>query len=169
MSTSDNKTCFIILVPGGLLRWWVALVGAGWHRGVGQRVDLVPRTRTLAGCRWKNKKSCLPWSSLVEADEQLDRSNSQTWMEWCHACAAYFFRFAINATAYHLGRYSIHLLLLKSSMNLPVKFVNFTAWFSLPIKSLQRLGILKSRVLQALLIVLKILREWSLLYFSVAG
>ena len=26
------------------------------------------------------------WSSLVEIDEQLDRSNSQTSMELCHAC-----------------------------------------------------------------------------------
>ena len=85
------------------------------------------------------------WSSLVEGDEQADRPQSQTSMECCRACvAAYFWGVVINTTAYHLGRYSIHLLLLKSSMILPVKFVNFTAWFSLPIKSLQRLGILKS-------------------------
>ena len=29
-----------------------------------------------------------PWSSLVEGDEQLDRPNSQTTMECCHACVA---------------------------------------------------------------------------------
>ena len=29
-----------------------------------------------------------PWSSLVEGDEQLDRPNSQTTMELCHACVA---------------------------------------------------------------------------------
>ena len=28
------------------------------------------------------------WSSLVEGDEQLDRPNSQTTMELCHACVA---------------------------------------------------------------------------------
>ena len=31
------------------------------------------------------------WSSLVEGHEQPDRPNSQTYMECCHACAAYFF------------------------------------------------------------------------------
>ena len=40
-------------------------------------------------------------------------------MVCCHACAAYFFEFVINTTAYHFGRYSLHLLLLKSSMNKP--------------------------------------------------
>ena len=30
----------------------------------------------------------LPWSSLVEGDEQVDRPNSQTTMESCHACDA---------------------------------------------------------------------------------
>ena len=30
------------------------------------------------------------WSSLVEGDEQLDRPNSQTFMELCLACAALF-------------------------------------------------------------------------------
>ena len=37
-------------------------------------------------------------------------------MKWCHVCAANFFRFFINTTAYHLGRCRPHLLLLKSSM-----------------------------------------------------
>ena len=32
------------------------------------------------------------------------------------ACGEYFFGFAIKTTAYHLGRYGFHLLLLKSSM-----------------------------------------------------
>ena len=31
------------------------------------------------------------WSSLVEWDEQLDRSNSQTTMELCNACVADIF------------------------------------------------------------------------------
>ena len=46
-----------------------------------------------------------------EGDEQLDRPDNQTCMESCHVCAANFFRFFINTTAYHLGRYSLHLLL----------------------------------------------------------
>ena len=57
-----------------------------------------------------------PWSSLVEGDEQLDRPNSQTCMEWYSVCIAYFFWICHNTTTYHLGQYSLHLLLLKSSM-----------------------------------------------------
>ena len=45
-------------------------------------------------------KKHLPWSSLEEGDEQLDRPNSQTCIEYCHT------------TAYHLGRWSLHLLIL---------------------------------------------------------
>ena len=30
----------------------------------------------------------VPWSSLVEEDEQLDRPNSKTSMQLCHACVA---------------------------------------------------------------------------------
>ena len=56
------------------------------------------------------------WSSLVEGDEQLDRPNSQTCMECCHACAVSFLGFAINTTAYHLCQFNLHLLLPKSSM-----------------------------------------------------
>ena len=50
------------------------------------------------------------WSSLVEGDEQLDRPASQTCMEYCHVgmCCIMFFGF-YNTTAYHLGRYSLHL------------------------------------------------------------
>ena len=48
--------------------------------------------------------------------EQPCRPNSQTWMECCHACAALFFRVFRNTTAYHLGWFSLHILLLKSSM-----------------------------------------------------
>ena len=37
-------------------------------------------------------------------------------MKLCHACVALIFRFNINTTAFCLGRSSLHLLLLKSSM-----------------------------------------------------
>ena len=56
----------------------------------------------------------LPRSSLVEGDEQMDRPKCQTSMELCHN----FWVFDISTTAYHLGQYSLHLLLLKSSMTL---------------------------------------------------
>ena len=56
------------------------------------------------------------WSSFVEGDEQPTQLNSQSCIESCNACAALFFEFVVNTTAYHLGRYSLHLLLLKSSM-----------------------------------------------------
>ena len=51
-----------------------------------------------------------------EGDEQLDQPNSQTCVEHCHACSGYFYPFVKNKTAYHLARYSLHLLLFKSSM-----------------------------------------------------
>ena len=35
-----------------------------------------------------NNVGSYPWSSLVEGDEQLDRPNSQTTMELCHARVA---------------------------------------------------------------------------------
>ena len=50
-------------------------------------------------------------SLLLEGDEQLDRPNSQTTMELCHACVTYFFGFNINTTAFCFGRYSPHILL----------------------------------------------------------
>ena len=57
------------------------------------------------------------WSSLVEGDEQLDRPNSQTTTELCHACVLHnFFSFNIITTSFCLGRSSLHHLLLKSSM-----------------------------------------------------
>ena len=55
------------------------------------------------------------WRSWVEGDEQPDRPNSQTCMEWCHAWAVLYFGLFINTTAYHLVRYSLHLLLLLKS------------------------------------------------------
>ena len=56
------------------------------------------------------------WNSLLEWDEQSDRPNSQTSMEWCHMIMLnYFLGFFKNTTAYHLDRYSLHLLLLNSS------------------------------------------------------
>ena len=64
----------------------------------------------------------LLFSSLVKGDEQLDQPNSQTTMELCHASVAYFFGLNTNTTAFWLGRSSLHLLLLKSSMD---------KWFSL--------------------------------------
>ena len=56
------------------------------------------------------------WSYLVEGDGQLDRPNSQTRMEWCHAWAAYFWSVSYKNTACYLGQFSFYLLLLKSSM-----------------------------------------------------
>jgi len=50
-----------------------------------------------------------PWSSLVEGDEQLDRPNSQTWWNDAKHRLHIFGGFHLNTTAYHLGRYSIHL------------------------------------------------------------
>ena len=57
-----------------------------------------------------------PWSSLVEGDEQLDRPNSQTILNYAMHVLHKIFGFNINTTAFCLGRSSIHLLLLKSSM-----------------------------------------------------
>ena len=56
--------------------------------------------------------SALAWSSLVERDEQLDRTNSQACMESCMHVLHVFL------PAHHLGRYSLNLPLLKSSMAL---------------------------------------------------
>ena len=49
------------------------------------------------------------WISVVEVGEQLDQPISQTCMECCNA-------FVTNTAAYHMGRYSLRLLLPKSSM-----------------------------------------------------
>ena len=49
---------------------------------------------------------------MLEGDEQLDRPKCEACMECCHACAALYFWSVTNATAYHLGRYSLHLLVL---------------------------------------------------------
>ena len=42
-------------------------------------------------------------------------------MEFCHSCAALYFWYVTNATAYHLGQYSLHLLLLKTSVTWRLK------------------------------------------------
>ena len=55
--------------------------------------------------------STMPWSSLVEGDEQTDWPKSQTSMECWHTWAPYFWVFVINTRAYHLGQYSLHLLI----------------------------------------------------------
>ena len=52
------------------------------------------------------------WRSLAERDDQPDWPNSQTCMDLQHN----FLEFDINTIAYHLGRYSLHLLLPKSSI-----------------------------------------------------
>ena len=44
------------------------------------------------------------------------RAKSETSMECCHERTAHFWGFAISTTAKHLGRYSLPLLILKSSM-----------------------------------------------------
>ena len=56
---------------------------------------------------------------ILPGDEQLDRPNGQTSMEICQVVVAYL-GFNINTTAFCLGRYSLHLLLLKSSMVLHI-------------------------------------------------
>ena len=56
------------------------------------------------------------WSSLVAGDEQLDWPNSQAYTELYSVCIAYFVCICHNTTAFHLGRYYLHLLPLKSSM-----------------------------------------------------
>ena len=48
---------------------------------------------------------------LVEGDEQPERSNSQTCMKCCSACAAYFWTFVIDTI------FELLLLLLKSSIH----------------------------------------------------
>ena len=55
-------------------------------------------------------KYVYPQSSLVEGNEQTDWPNSQhEWNVDMHV--QQFFIFFINTTAYHLGRYRLHLLL----------------------------------------------------------
>ena len=49
---------------------------------VSRSTVIITRTKSLS-------IQCLVWSSLVEGDEQLDRPNSQTTMEFCHSCAAW--------------------------------------------------------------------------------
>ena len=48
-------------------------------------------------------------------------------MQICIACLAKYFGFIINTTAFCLGRYSLHILLLKSSMVIHINdsFVNY--------------------------------------------
>ena len=56
------------------------------------------------------------WSILVEGDEQKDWTKvEQEWNVAKHVLHN-FFVFVINTTTYYMGRYSLHLLLLKSSM-----------------------------------------------------
>ena len=55
--------------------------------------------------------------SFVEGDEQPDRLNSQKMYECIHAFAAYIFWFVINTTTYPFCWYSLHLLLLESSID----------------------------------------------------
>ena len=45
----------------------------------------------------------ISWSSLVEGDKQLDQSNSQTCMEWCHASSAYFWGVCHKHSSFLLG------------------------------------------------------------------
>ena len=55
------------------------------------------------------------------------RTPSQKSMEFCHAWCMHvlhnFWGVDINTTAFCLGQYSLHLLLLKSSMTKPIKMV----------------------------------------------
>ena len=58
---------------------------------------------------WRNHwdYSC---SFLEEGDEQLDRPNSQAWMEWCHKPYCILF-WICHKTAYQLDRSIRHILL----------------------------------------------------------
>ena len=62
-------------------------------------------------------ESTKQWSSLVEGDEQPDRSNMKICLDCCHASAA---KFILGSSQIQLltalGRYGLHLLLLKSSI-----------------------------------------------------
>ena len=63
--------------------------------------------------KWRN----FPKSDHTEGDTQLDQlPKSQTSVECCHACTAYFLGVVMNTTAYHFGRRSLRLLLLKIFM-----------------------------------------------------
>ena len=75
--------------------------------------------------------SSYPWSSLVEGYEQLDRPNRQTIMEYAMHVLHKLFGFNINPEAFCLGRYSLHLLLLKSSMSYPNLAAHLVREFSL--------------------------------------
>ena len=96
----------LIAKQTGQLMWQI------WHSGHFRDQGTWVQIQTWAFFKW-HFWMCKPWSSLVEGDELLDRPNSQTSMELCRECVVYvFLRFNIN----RFGQYSIHLLLLKSSM-----------------------------------------------------
>ena len=63
-----------------------------------------------------------PWSSLVEGDEQTENSPNvkQEWNVAIHVLQIFLGGGVINTTAYHLGLYSLHLLLLKMAKLLEV-------------------------------------------------
>ena len=46
-----------------------------------------------------------------------------------HECDAYFFQFLKDTTAYPMGRYSLHILLLKSSIGCILKMCHFRPLF----------------------------------------
>ena len=71
-----------------------------------------------------------PWSSLV-GDEQLDRPNSKPFNYAVHVLHKHF-GFNINTTAFCLGRYSLHLLQLNSSMARSIKHLEQLVEWLLP-------------------------------------
>ena len=85
--------------------------------------------------------STKPSSSSVEGDEQPDRPNMSGKLPCM--CSKFYFGFVTNTTAYRLGRYSLHLLLLKSSIIFLLTLRNIHA----KSKSFQFANIIFGRVL----------------------
>ena len=79
-----------------LLNWLCDLALAYWWSALLKSLASHLLNETLS---WD-----VPWSSLVEGDEQLDQPNSQTCMEWCHASAAYIFLICHKHISLPLGQ-----------------------------------------------------------------
>ena len=76
--------------------------------------------------KWKTKRP-EAWSSLGEGDEQPDHpQQSNMFGKLPCMCSVIYFELVTNTTAYRLGWYSLHLLLLKSSM--PRGFLRFSRY-----------------------------------------
>ena len=68
--------------------------------GTATKLVILPPPHSInRAIRWYT----VAWSSLVEGDEQLDRPNSQTFMELCLACAALFLGVWHKVNSFLLG------------------------------------------------------------------